>query len=71
MNFNSRNVECFAERCNCGGKVCVCVSCDGVWDAHCMDCDHSIHDYFLSKRQQPTTKYKAVFIWNVVNENVI
>ena len=26
----------------CGGKPCICQGSNGLWAAHCMDCDNAI-----------------------------
>jgi len=52
--------------CECGGKPCICEGEDGMWAAHCMDCDNTIgrrgfYDACAS------TEEEAEIRWNKMN----
>ena len=53
-------------RCSeCGGKVCVC-ECDGMWAAHCMDCENQIGQRGFYD-PCALTKEEAERRWNKMN----
>jgi len=49
----------------CGGNVCICED-DGMWAAHCMDCDNAIG---IRGYYDPCalTKEEAEIRWNKMN----
>jgi hypothetical protein len=47
----------------CGGKACVCEGPNGMWAAHCMDCDNAIGDIAGSAQ----TKGDAEIFWDILN----
>ena len=57
------DVEFFAYRCTCGGRVCICGEDGYGWAAHCMDCDISIGKmgYYDPCAK---TEYEACRLWN-------
>lgn len=50
---------------DCCGKPCIC-ECEGLWAAHCMDCDNAIgHTGFYDPCA--LTKDEAEIRWNKLN----